>query len=303
MKVLSIGNAAYDVTIPIDGFPTENKKSRTTYKTTESGGGSSSVAASLMARWGLDTTFIGTVGTDFYGQQIIKELKEDKIETKYMNIEPDITTTTSFILANQQNGSRTIVSSRTISGQLKDRPLDFVPDVIYSDGYESNMTKRLLEQYPESTSILDAGSYKPEFIELGPLVDYFICSNDFAQEYTNIEIDYNNLNTVVECYEKIYKIMQNNVIITLEEHGSFIKHNGKYLIVPSIKVDHVVDSTGAGDIFHGAFTYFIVNNYDYLRAVRLANISGALATQVLGAKHSIPTLEDVLKAELENDGH
>ena len=48
----------------------------------------------------------------------------------------------------------------------------------------------------------------------------------------------------------------------MEAAGSFTMINNEYEIIPSIKVK-ALDSTGAGDIFHGAFTYFIATNYPY----------------------------------------
>ena len=75
--------------------------------------------------------------------------------------------------------------------------------------------------------------------------------------------------------------------------GSFTKENDKYVLVPSIKVK-AVDSTGAGDIYHGAFAYFISKGNNILDVMRYANIAGALSVKKIGSKASIPKLEDVI---------
>ena len=72
-----------------------------------------------------------------------------------------------------------------------------------------------------------------------------------------------------------------------------IKYNNEYLIIPSIKVK-ALDSTGAGDIFHGALAYFLINNYTLDKAVSLANITGALSVKKIGSRNSMPDLEEVL---------
>ena len=56
-----------------------------------------------------------------------------------------------------------------------------------------------------------------------------------------------------------------------------------------------VDTTGAGDIFHGAFTYSIANNYDMIKTLKFSNISGALSVTKIGGQYSIPSLEAVEK--------
>ena len=76
--------------------------------------------------------------------------------------------------------------------------------------------------------------------------------------------------------------------------GSLTKIDGEFKLVPSIKVESV-DSTGAGDIYHGAFTHFISKGYNLLDAMFYANIAGALAVAKIGSKNSMPELEDVLK--------
>ena len=63
-------------------------------------------------------------------------------------------------------------------------------------------------------------------------------------------------------------------------------------MVPSIKVKSV-DSTGAGDIYHGAFTYCIANGYDIITTMKMSNITGALSVTRVGGRFSIFTLEEV----------
>ena len=89
-------------------------------------------------------------------------------------------------------------------------------------------------------------------------------------------------------------IFKTNIIITLESKGSFTIIDGEYKIIPSIKVK-ALDSTGAGDIFHGAFTYFIGMGYSLYEAIRLSSITAAISVTRIGSRFSIPTLEEVLE--------
>ena len=62
--------------------------------------------------------------------------------------------------------------------------------------------------------------------------------------------------------------------------------------MPAIKVK-TIDSTGAGDIFHGAFVYGLAHNFSLEKALKYATIAGALSVTRVGSYHSIPTLEEM----------
>ena len=108
MKIICIGNAAYDVTLPVNHYPVENKKIRLDAPRVECGGGSASNCAYLLAKWGMETYFAGAVGDDYYGNRIIEEFEKVGVNTKYIEKKKDVPTTSSFIIANTSIGSRTI---------------------------------------------------------------------------------------------------------------------------------------------------------------------------------------------------
>ena len=300
MRGLCIGNVSYDITLPVADFPIENTKTRIKTKM-ECGGGPACNAAYLLAKWGLNTSFVGAVGDDYYGEKIEQELKDIGIDLTYFEKQANKQTTSSYIIANTKKGSRTILTNKdpNLSYSKKHLDIKFRPDVILVDGEELDISKQCLLSNPQAISILDAGSIRPSTIELGPLVTYFICSKDFAEKYTNVKIDINNLSTLIEAYNKLKKDFKNNVIITLEEAGCFTKIND-YELIPSIKVTPV-DSTGAGDIFHGAFAYFISHDYSLKDSLKLANITGAISVTRIGSRYSIPTLEEIINIAKEYD--
>lgn len=290
-KVLCIGHAAYDITLPVEKFPKENSKVRIGDKI-ECGGGAASNCATLLARWGMNTYFVGAVGNDYYGQIVCNEFQEDNVKTDYLIVTDDFKTTSSYILANTSNGSRTIVISRTKKEEAKVKSLPDDATVIIADGEEPTLTVEAIQKNPNAISILDAGNVKPSIVRLCPIVQYLICSKDFAEEYTKESIDVLNKQTLIAAFDKLSVAFNNQIIITLGEYGCFTKIDNEYMLVPSIPV-RPKDSTAAGDIFHGAFAYFISHNYKLCDTMILANITGALSTQKIGGKYSIPTLEEV----------
>ena len=290
-KVLCVGQSAYDITLPLDHYPIENKKVKIPDKV-ECGGGSSSNCAFLLAKWGIDATFAGIIGNDHYGNNILDEYITVGVDTKYLQISNRYPTTSSYIIANTSIGSRTILTYKDMGIHMAPVSLlDNEFDYILFDGYEKEFAMEAIRRNPKAITLLDAGSVKEATVELAKVVDYVICSHDFAIEYSKVDIDYDDIETIKKAYDILAKDFK-HVIITLESYGCFTKIDGEYKIVPSIKVK-AVDSTGAGDIYHGAFMYGLVKGFDIEKTMRFANITGALSCLKVGSRLSIPELKEV----------
>ena len=291
MRAICIGQAAYDITLPMDHFPIENKKMRSQDKI-ECVGGSACNCAYLLAKWGIDTYFAGVVGDDYYGNRIKEELEKIGVNTKYLELSKESSTTSSYIINNTTNGSRTIITHRPKELVLDSVDVSETFDIILLDGYEKDFANKIIDNNPEAIKIIDAGSLKEATIELCKKVDYIVCSKDFAEDYTRRKVNFEDLTSLVVIYNLLKKDFSNKIIITLEDKGCFVYDNG-YKLVPTLKMK-AVDTTGAGDIFHGAFTYAIANKFDIIKTLKIANISGALSVTKIGGQYSIPTLEEVL---------
>ncbi len=297
MKILCIGHASYDITLPVLNFPRENTKTRIG-EIIKCGGGPASNAAYLLAKWKMDVSFAGVVGDDLYGESILKELELVGVDTTYLERQAKTQTAESFIIANTATGTRTILTSKKENIKYTYLP-EGTFDAILVDGEELEASLYAIEHNKQALKVIDAGRVRPLTLALCPLVDYVICSKEFAEEFTNTKIDIENQDTLIEVYEKLKSAFQNEIVITLEEHGCFLKSDA-YKIIPSIKVK-AVDTTGAGDIFHGAFLYFLLQKKSLEETARLANITGALSTQTIGGRYSCPNLEDVLESKNKYD--
>lgn len=291
MKVLCVGHAAYDITIPVSGFPKENTKNRVSNRV-ECGGGPASNAAYLLAKWGIKTYFAGVVGTDLYGNIIKEELIDIGVNISYLEQNPKYQTTSSFILANSENGSRTIFTYRPSQMHMQDIDIDFEPDIILIDGQEPKVSEELIFKYPKAISVIDAGRPKEEIIRLASIVNYLICSKEFAETVSEKNIDYNNINTIAEVYNILKQKFNNNIVITLEDKGCVYQDGYIIKVMPSLKVK-AVDSTGAGDIFHGAFVYGLAQGFELEKALKYANLAGAISVTRIGGRFSVPSLDEM----------
>lgn len=291
MNILCIGNSAYDITSIVEEYPIENYKYKVLNQI-ECGGGSCGNTAYMLSKWGLNTYFVGMVGDDYYGKKIRDEFRTIGVKNDYLVLNPNYRTTTSQIIINKTNGSRTILSYHPDKEEMQDIEIDIVPDIIYLDGREYTMAKKILEKYPNAISIIDAGNDRKEIRELCCMCDYVICSKDFMEKVSGITIINND--TLTNAYYKLNNMFKTNLIVTLEDKGCAYLDNNNVSIVPSIKVN-TKDTTGAGDIFHGAFVYAIINKYSLIDSLKFANTAAALSVTRYGGRNSIFDLKDVLE--------
>lgn len=292
MNIICVGNSTYDITLPLDKFPIENKKSRVD-NLIKCAGGSALNAACLLSKWNESVTFYSVVGKDIYGKKILQNLKNMKVCCKYIEKVKDYETPISFILVNKSNSKRTIITTNKNNKEELNKKIISNADVILLDGTFYLTAMSVINKNKNAIKILDAGKVTENVKKLGKLVDYVICSKEFAEEFTKQKIDVNNLDCLIKCFNILKKFFKNNIIITMDEYGSFTKLD-EYKIIPTIKTSSI-DSTGAGDIFHGAFAYFITRKSNIEEVIKLSSVAAALSTEKLSANNSIPSLSEVLK--------
>ncbi len=292
MKYLAIGHASYDITFRIDEYPIENTKKRVG-EHIDCGGGPASNAGYLLALWGCDVSFQGIVGNDYYGKMLKAEFNTVSLDTTYLELIDGHNTDLSIILANSTNASRTILTSKDEQVPRCSIDNNNKYDVILVDGEEEAMSLKILANNKDAIKIIDAGSYKESTVNLCSYVDYLVCSKNFALDYTKLDYD-GSIDSLIKIHDKLSSDFHNTVVITLEDKGCFTKIDDQYKLIPSIKVKSI-DTTGAGDIFHGAFTYFISHGYSLEDTCKLANLTGAISTLRVGGRYSMPKLDAVLE--------
>lgn len=293
MKAICVGHSTFDITLPMTEYPKENVKYRIKNHV-DCGGGPASNGAYLLAKWGVDTSIVSVVGNDYYGDRIVEEFRNIGANIDYLERHDNHRTTSSYIIMNLSNGTRTVLSSKDESIRKLNQKIDCKADVILIDGEHPETAKEVLNNNLDAISVLDAGRLTEDTKELGKKVTYLVCSKNFAEEFANKKINISNLGELIEIYRELETFFQANIIITLEADGSFARIDGVCQLIPSIKVK-ALDSTGAGDVFHGAFVYFISNGYSLYETIRLASVTAAISVEKIGARKSIPSLDEVLE--------
>lgn len=291
MDILCIGQAVYDITFPVAQEIIENQKYRVPERY-ECIGAPATNAASLCSLWGAETSIIARIGNDLFGKEIINTLKNINVDTSCIHIESQQSTSISCIIVNSQNGNRTILNSPMQSKTFSVNWSNNSPKAILVDGHEIETALSALNQYPNAVSIIDAGTYKPELNHLIKKIDYLVCSEDFAYQYTKKRVDIKNKKSLLLIFKKLAELTTQQIILTIGNQGVLYQKNNCIYHLPAFDVK-VIDTTGAGDIFHGAFTFCIAQHYSLEKAIYISSAASALSTEKLGGNTSVPTLQEV----------
>jgi sugar/nucleoside kinase (ribokinase family) len=302
IDVLCVGHACYDIIFPVQDFPQENFK-YTVPATQESPGGPACNGASLLGKWGVSCSLAALMGDDIYAELIIRGMTGWGVDTSLVQKQAGRVTPLSCIIANGGNGSRTIINRRNTQARLALTEEDFrrrfpaPPEILLFDGHEPEASFAAMRAFPGARTILDAGSLREGTDALSRKVDYCIVSEIFARQSAGFT---GNGESQAAALGELSRRGARHVAITLGEQG------GCYLDAEPSSPARVqfrryapypakaIDSTAAGDIFHGAFAYAVLKSYNFSAALEFSAVAAGLSVERRGGRSSIPGLEEVL---------
>ncbi|WP_395735633.1 carbohydrate kinase family protein [Prosthecobacter sp.] len=296
LDVLCIGHAACDVSLFVDSYPPENSKCET-HESLEGCGGPAANAAWLLSSWGLRAGFAGLVGDDVYGRRARDELEAVGTNVSLMELRSGHVTPLSMILVNRENGSRTIINRKAGATALS---LDagavraLSPRVLLFDGHELGASLTAMREFPDAVSILDAGSWREGTATLASKVQYLAASERFALQATGMA-NLKGAQEQQECLRRLRSQFGTRTIVTLGERGLIYDVGDGFDELPAFSTA-IVDTTAAGDIFHGAFAFGVARGMPLREVLRLASMAGSLSVRKPGGRSSAPTLAEVEEA-------
>ncbi len=284
VDVLCIGHACYDLTFSVSHHPKADEKIFANHLL-DGGGGPAANAAVCVAKLGLTSAFAGYLGQDFYGEKHLQELIEYGVNTQLIVRGRSPTPLSTVIV--KPDGSRALINYKGDTIALPANAIDFStiqPKVILIDGHEPHLSLALLESIHDAgiITILDAGSVHNGTLALMEKVDCLACSEKFARQLTGD----------VETALRQLAMTSPAVIITLGEQGLIWQRGQERGAFPAFAVN-AVDSTGAGDAFHGALAAALSTGADWLTTLRYASAAGALCCSKMGARQGLPERNEI----------
>ncbi len=298
--ILGIGENATDTVLQLPQFPTLGSKVEMLGARIMPGG---QVATALIAcqRWGLRTHYVGAVGDDHAAELHRRELHRTGVHSDLAQI-PRTLSQMSFVLIDTSSGERTIVWRRdprlAVSPTFLQRAWITSARLLHVDGHDPATTS-VAASWARASGIpvvADLDHMTPGLLRLLPFVDFPVTSKEFPVDATGEK----NLLKALPQLRRKYGFR--TICATLGVNGALAWDGSRFWYAPSYKV-RVVDTTGAGDLFHAAFSYGILHAWDLQRILDFACAAAGLNCETLGARGGIaalPRVKGLLRKGIRN---
>jgi sulfofructose kinase len=256
-------------------------------------GGQVATAITFLSHMGLKTKYVGKVGGDELGHFSRQSFESGSVETSSVITELSAQNQFAFIIIDRKSGERAVLSRR--ENRLNFRKSELKKDeicagrVLHLDGYDAEGALKAAiwcreEGIPVS---IDLDTVVQNCDALLNQVDLLIVSSNFPSEFTGIT-------NPIDAFEKLHRVYDGFLAVTLGAAGARAWVGDRCIDFPGLKVN-AVDTTGAGDIFHGAFIYGLLQNWPLLKIMNFANSAAGLSCGHLGARAGIRPISEILQ--------
>jgi sulfofructose kinase len=287
MTVVGLGLNATDTVIRVREFPALGGKERLLSSSMQAGG---QIATALVTcqRLGLKARYIGKLGDDVGGRFQLASLRKEGLDIKHTRVARGTPNQLAYIIVDEATGERTVFWDR--HHRLAIMPSDLKPEVLRGaralliDGcdVEASFTAARWARSQGIPVVADLDTVYKDVEKLFPLIDYMIASANFLPALTGD----NDPFRVLEYMTREFRVPAPGM--TLGRDGALVLSKGRFHYSPGFVVE-TVDTTGAGDVFHGAFMYGLVAGWEIHRTLDFANAMAGLNCTALGARGGIST--------------
>lgn len=315
IDIVGIGASTLDRFIVVDHFPTGREVQQAISSTTD-GGGPVATALATAGKYGSRTVMIDRIGDDMVGRYILEDFHKYNVNTEGIQVDADAKSGTATILVKQKTGERAVFFERSTASdpEFLDNYQGLIENasIVHINGRHRHLMRTAIDIARQSGTIisLDGGAqrYDDDMRPITELSHVVIVARDYAEKYTG--------STNLE--EACCIIHDRGALIAGVTDGA----NGSYFVWPDgtayrcqpFLQASVVDTTGAGDSFHGAFLsklavsirqenalygefikpIDILQSLDHKQlesAAIFASAVSALNTQGIGGRSALPSLK------------
>lgn len=283
--IVGVGLNATDTLLIVPKFPAYAGKEPFSQEILSPGG---QVASAMVAcaKLGMRVKYIGTCGDDERGRIQMDSLSGTGINLDHVQVRQGCANQSAYIIIDHSTGERTVLWRRPDGLRLD--PSEITPEMItcarmlHIDGHDTPAVAKAA-QIAHSNGIpvtVDVDTIYHGFDKVLPNVDYLVASSEFPVSWTNERDPFKALEMIQEEYGMRCAAM------TLGAHGSLARMDGKFVYSPAFVVN-CVDTTGAGDVFHGAFCYSVLQGMPMRQILDFSNAMAALNCTAIGARGGI----------------
>lgn len=296
VDIIGLGEVVVDWVAEIPHFPRPDEKIDALSENYFSGGVTANYLVAV-SRLGGSCGFIGAVGDDSYGNFLIEDFQQENVDSSQLLKMRGKKTPVNFIFV--AKGEKTIIQSphmQTTKIEISDLNENYISNakLIHTTIIHPEVTRKAIKLAKNSgvkISIdLESQIALRGWEDLKDILlqaDILIPNKEGAKSITNSNTP-----------EESAKILINKgvpiVIITMGSQGALITTKDFQKLIPSYKVDKIIDTTGAGDAFNGAFSIgYWINGWDLKKSCRYGNAAASLKIQKLGARTGMPSEREI----------
>ncbi len=285
-RVLCVGSITQDHVYRLESPLIVGTKHRTAPKD-DIGGGVAANAAVTISRLGGRATLLGAIGIDPVGDAVLEELLLERVEVEHVRRFGSQPTPESIIIV-EPSGERTIIADSTID--LARLPPPHLPaaefDAVLVDARWSAATRSALEMAQRAgiPGVVDVDRL-PADSDLLDAASHLVFSESALVEFTGS-------NDLAAGLQDVARTTDAHLSVTAGERGVWWLDAGTVRHLDAFEVE-TVDTTGAGDVFHGACALALAEGSNEAVAFRFASATAALKCSRPGARAGIPNRADV----------
>ncbi|MBT0653896.1 PfkB family carbohydrate kinase [Geomobilimonas luticola] len=290
MVVTGIGQCSWDFLATVDTYPPADSKQEVLHWE-EQGGGPVATALVALSRLGVRSTFHGVVGDDELGVRIRRSLDKEGIDCRGLVTRSGAVSQRAFIVVEQGSASRTIFWQRPTGEPLSQGELSSH----YLDGSSFLLLDGLMVEVSLAAAgdarqrgipvMLDAGRLRPGMADLARSCDYVVAGEQFA-----FDLGWDGGDGTFAGFAR--SIGAPVVTVTRGTEGSLTWWKEGVLRQPAFPVA-AVDTTGAGDVFHGGYLFGLLQGWELSTVLPFASAMAALKCTRSGGRGGIPDLQRV----------
>ncbi len=255
-------------------------------------GGQAASAMVQCARLGLRAKYVGKVGGDAVGEYSLESIRAAGVDVSDVPAVPGATNQLAMIIVDERTGERTIFWDRPDG--IATRPDEITAEkvavgrALLVDGHDAPAAAKAarIAKARGIPVVMDAESVKEGTHDTVAHTDLLVASSRFPGQYAGCADDW-------EALERILDEGPSLAVMTRGERGAIaIARGGTRLESPGFRVQ-VVDTTGAGDVFHGAFVYGLLAGWSIERTLDFSNAAAALNCTAVGARGGIAGRDEI----------
>ena len=289
VDIVGIGVCTLDHLMTVPHMPGDNVNMRGSAYLQQPGG-LASCALVAAARLGATTKIIAQVGDDDAGRYIRQDLENEGVDTSLLRVRADGESHVSLILVDENSGDRSIITRLPTAAPIGldeiSREDITAAKVLFVDSCnELTLAAARWARDAGMRVVLDPAQPYERIKELLKFVDVPIVPQQWARAWMPDR-------PLEDVAEALWRAGAAIAVVTMGERGSLVCWEGGLERAPAFAVD-VVDTTGAGDAYHGGFMFALLQDWDVPTMARFASAVGSLNCRALGGRQALPTRHEV----------